>query len=85
MNKSGDSIVLGKLRKYDPSMDVPGKGEVEIPLNMNDMSGLAENGRASRNARLFGNVMEAFGGNGNNSVDFQYQKGSGKTGRGKGI
>jgi hypothetical protein len=82
---SADKIVVEKMRKYGASMDVPGRGEVEIPLAMDDMGGLRENGRAERNARLFGNVMDAFGGSGNHSVDFQYQKGSGKTGRGKGV
>lgn len=78
-----DDISVRKLRRYAPSMDVPGRGDVEIPKNMDSMGGLGT-GRAERNARHFANVMDAFGGPAD-SVDYQYQKGAGKTGRGKGV
>lgn len=78
-----DEINISRLRKYDVSMDVPGRGNVEIPKGMDDMGGLG-NGRNTRNARHFANVMGVFGGNAD-SVDYQYQKEAGKTGRGKGV
>ena len=80
-----DEITVRKLGKYNPSMDVPGLGEVEIPYGMNDMGGLgaSREGRNMRNARHFANVMDPFGGPGRD-VDFQYQK-KPYAGRGKGV
>ncbi len=65
-----DDISVRKMRKYGPSMNVPGRGDVEIPKNMDSMGGLG-NGRSVRNARHFANVMDPFCGSGD-SVDYQY-------------
>ncbi len=68
----GDSIRTKKLKSYNPSMNVPGKGKVERPLGMDNMGGL-DSGRASRNARHFADVMGPYGGDAE-SVDSQYEK-----------
>lgn len=77
-----DDISVRKMRKYSPSMDVPGRGDVEIPKNMTTMGGLGD-GRNVRNARHFANVMDPFCG-GADSVDYQYQD-KPYAGRGKGV
>ena len=77
-----DEISVRKLRRYSPSMDVPGRGDVEIPKDMTTMGGLGD-GRNVRNARHFANVMDPFGGHAD-SVDYQYQT-KPYAGRGKGI
>lgn len=69
------SIKISRLKKYNPSMKVPGNGEVERPVGVGDQQG----GRDTRSARHFAEPMKVFGGD---AVDggFQYTE-KGKDGR----
>ncbi len=64
------SIKVSRLKKFNPSMSVPGKGTVEIPVGMER----AQGGRDKHNARHFANAMSPFMGKAN-SVDDQYTGG----------
>ncbi len=69
------SIKISRLRPAKPSMEVPGRGEVEIPLNMDHT---IRGGR--RNARHFANAMDGVGGRAHDT-GFQYD-GNGAQGDG---
>ncbi len=68
-------IKVSKLRKYNPSMSVPGDGKVEVPVGVSNQQGE----RDSRNARHYAGVMAPFGGSAK-SADHQYSE-KGKDGR----
>ncbi len=61
------AIKISRLKKYNPSMSVPGNGKVERPLGAGNQQG----GRDSRSARHYADAMDAFGG-GASDAGYQY-------------